>query len=87
MLEEILEYPVMLYVTRVVFDNSFKAVKPKSMYGWFAYCRHMTSLDIRGLDTSEVTNMDSTLYSCSSLTSLDLSKFVTSKVKTMDNLF
>ena len=42
---------------------------------------------LKGLDTSKVTNMNSTFYRCSSLTSLDLSSFDTSNVTDMGWMF
>ena len=42
---------------------------------------------LKGLDTSKVTEMNSTFYRCSSLTSLDLSNFNTSNVTIIWNAF
>ena len=80
-------YPVAEYCTRVVFDNSFKAVKPKSMYGWFAYCQELKNLDIRGLDTSEVTTMYNLFGDCNSLQNIKLTGLDASKVKDMSRMF
>ena len=86
LLEDVFSYPVMCYATRVVFDNSFKSVKPKSMYGWFEYCGSMTSLDIRGLDTSEVKTMNSMFMSCG-LANIKLTVLDTSRVTDMRYMF
>lgn len=50
-------------------------------------CSSLTSLDLSGFDTSQVTNMNAAIYYCSSLTSLDLSGFDTSQVTDMGNMF
>ena len=42
---------------------------------------------LKGLDTSNVTTMNSMFYGCSSLTSLDLSSFDTSKVTNVQYMF
>jgi len=46
-----------------------------------------TSLDLRGFNTSNVTNMNAMFYECSRLTSLDLSSFDTSNVTNMGHMF
>ena len=53
----------------------------------FYGCSSLASLDLSGLDTSDVTDMSGMFYGCSSLTSLDLSAFDTSKVEDMDWMF
>lgn len=45
------------------------------------------SIDVSGLNTSNVTNMQNMFYSCSSLTSLDLSNFITSNVRNISRMF
>ena len=45
------------------------------------------SIDVSGLNTSNVTDMQDMFYSCSSLTSLDLSNFITSNVKNISRMF
>ncbi|MDY3026021.1 MAG: BspA family leucine-rich repeat surface protein, partial [Candidatus Faecivicinus sp.] len=46
-------------------------------------CSSLTSLDVSGFDTSNVTIMSWMFAGCSSLTSLDVSSFDTSKVTNM----
>ena len=46
-----------------------------------------TSIDLTGLDTSNVTNMSYAFYLCANLTSLDLTGFDTSNVEDMQDLF
>lgn len=48
--------------------------------GMFSDCENMTSVDLRGFDTSGVYDMNAMFYDCSSLTELDLSRFDTRQV-------
>lgn len=57
------------------------------MSGMFSNCLALTSLDLSGFDTSQVTNMGSMFQDCSSITSLDLSGFDTSQVTRMNGMF
>ena len=60
-------------VTKVVFDESFKDVRPTSCYQWFGGSWGLTTIEgIENLNTEEVTNMSGMFYDCQSLTSLDL---------------
>ena len=74
-------------VTRVVFDESFKKVKPTSMANWFSYCSNLKEVDTRGLDTSNVTTMYCLFGGCNSLESVDVSHFDTSNVTDMRFMF
>ena len=74
--------------TTVVFDVSFKDVKPTSCYKWFENFRSLTTIEgIENLNTEEVTDMRSMFRNCLGLTSLDLSKFNTAKVTAMSAMF
>lgn len=53
----------------------------------FSFLNNMTSIDLKYIDTTKVTDMGNMFYSCSSLTSLDLSSFDTSNVTTMGAMF
>ena len=53
----------------------------------FLGCSNLTSLDLSGFDTSNVTDMDCMFCDCSSLTTLDLSNFDTSNINTMSYVF
>ncbi len=53
----------------------------------FNDCPKLASLDLSGLDTSDVTNMSNMFSYCWSLTSLDLSSFDTSNVTGMGGMF
>ena len=57
------------------------------MSGIFIECSALASLDLSGLDTSNVTNMKQMFYDCSALASLDLSGLDTSGVTNMDDIF
>lgn len=74
-------------VTKVIFDDSFSQARPVCTQYWFCSCSKITSIDLGGLNTSDVTNMDNMFYGCSSLESLDLSNFDTSSVTSMVNMF
>lgn len=75
-------------ITEVVFEESFKAVKVKNCYNWFSGFTSLTRIvDIKYLDTSEVTNMSSMFNGCKALTSLDLNSFKTSSVTDMSYMF
>ena len=53
----------------------------------FSGCENMTSVDLRGFDTSKVTNMSNMFGGCESLTKLDVSGFDTSQVADMSYMF
>ena len=53
----------------------------------FNNCSALTSLDLSGFDTSNVTGMNYMFKNCGSLTSLDLSGFDTSNVTSMIDMF
>lgn len=48
-------------------------VAPVNMAGWFRGCTELTSADLSGLNTSNVTDFRLLFYDCWSLTSLDMS--------------
>ncbi len=53
----------------------------------FAECRNLSTLDLSGFDTSQVTDMSRMFGNCSSLSSLDVSSFDTSQVTSMSSMF
>ena len=72
----------------VVFNESFKAVRPTSCYSWFSMFTALETIEgIENLNTEEVTSMNSMFNGCLSLTSLDLSSFNTSKVENTQFMF
>ena len=73
---------------KVIFDESFKAVRPTSCNAWFSSFKELQEIEgIENLNTEEVTSMNSMFNGCLSLTSLDLSSFNTSKVENTQFMF
>ena len=73
---------------KIVFDESFKDVKPSNLSQWFYYFEKVTSIEgIEYLNTSEATKMDWMFKACSELTTIDVSNFDTSKVTDMRSMF
>ena len=64
-----------------------QAIKPVSCVAWFAYCESLETLDLSGLDTSQVTDMRGMFADCKSIRSLDLSGWDTSRVENMGRMF
>ncbi len=58
-----------------------------SMWGMFASCRALESLDVSHFDTSAVTCMNDIFRGCEALTELDVSNFDTSNVTSMEGVF
>ena len=75
-------------VTKVVFDESFKDVRPTSCYQWFRLFKLLTTIEgIENLNTENVTNMSDMFNTCKGLKNLDLSSFNTAKVTDMSYMF
>ena len=55
--------------------------------GMFAYLDNVSTLDLSGLDTSNMTSMSKMFYKSTSLTNIDASGFDTSKVVNMNGMF
>ena len=55
--------------------------------GMFAYLDNVSTLDLSGLDTSNMTSMSKMFYNSKSLTNIDVSGFDTSKVVNMNRMF
>ncbi len=73
---------------KVVFDDSFKDVRPTSCYMWFQNFLALETIEgIENLNTENVKYMTSMFHGCSRLTSLDLSSFNTANVKSMFYMF
>lgn len=62
-------------------------VANEDCYQMFAECVSLTSIDLSGFDTSNVTTMQEMFSNCLNLVELDLSGFDTSKVTTMRDMF
>lgn len=62
-------------------------VAPVSTAYWFFGFSSLSSLDLSGFDTTNVTDMHGMFSGCGKLTSLDLSGFDTANVTDMNNMF
>ena len=75
-------------IKKVIFDPSYANARPTSISFWFEMATSLTDIvDIKYLNTSEVTNMWRVFGHCRGLTSLDLSHFDTRKVTRMSEMF
>lgn len=75
-------------IKTVVFDESFKDVRPKDCKTWFWSFEALTTIEhLDYLNTSDVEDMHSMFSNCTSLETLDLSSFNTKKVKYMYTMF
>ena len=77
-------YNQMQSVTSVVVKPGVSATTCRRMFDDMGNC---TTMDLSGLDTSNVTNMGSMFSDCSSLTSLNISGLDTSNVTNMTSMF
>ena len=75
--------------TKVVIDQSFSEVKPKSMKRWFAGLLNFELLfeGLENINTSEVTDMSYMFEGTNKFKNIDLSSFNTGKVTTMKGMF
>ncbi|OYP57238.1 hypothetical protein CIK99_07970 [Prevotella sp. P5-92] len=74
--------------TTVVFDESFKNVRPTTCNSWFYNFTSLETIEgIENLNTEEVTDMNTMFSGCKKLNSLDLSSFNTEKVENMAFMF
>ncbi|EJD5807514.1 BspA family leucine-rich repeat surface protein [Listeria monocytogenes] len=72
----------------IIRDNDYPtAPSLRTTEGMFSYATKLTELDVSGLDTSAVTNMNSMFAACTSLKAIDVSNFDTSSVTTMYGTF
>lgn len=75
-------------VQRVVFDQSFAALRPTSCYKWFQLYSKLTDIEgIENLNTSKVTNMNSMFFACTSLSVIDVNSFDMRKVTNVTGMF
>ena len=75
-------------MTKVVFDASFKYVKPTKCRRWFDGCAKLETITgIGNLNTANVTDMYGMFEGCSKITSLDFSNFNTANVTDMSYMF
>ena len=59
----------------------------KRVYTMFGGLVNAESIDLKGIDTSNATDMSYMFYNCNKLTTLDLGSFGTSKVTDMKSMF
>ncbi|EHZ7968107.1 BspA family leucine-rich repeat surface protein [Listeria monocytogenes] len=72
----------------IIRDNDYPtAPSLLTTEGMFGYANKLTELDVSGLDTSAVTNMQNMFQYCRALEELDVSHFDTSSVTTMRGMF
>ena len=74
---------VMLWYT----DKDNNSLYEISIGSMFAYLDNVSSLDLSGLDTSNMTSMTHMFYNSSKLVNIDLSEFKTSKLLYFNNMF
>lgn len=75
-------------IKTVVFDESFKDVRPTDCGTWFWSFEALTTIEhLDYLNTSDVDDMRLMFSSCTSLETLDLSSFNTEKVTNMVTMF
>ena len=75
-------------IKKVVFDTSYKEIRPTTTASWFYGMSNLSSIEgIENLNTSDVTGMSYMFYGCSSLKSVDLTHFDTSNVTLMGYMF
>ena len=75
-----------LYEVSIGSENGVVEANTNGIY-MFAYLDNVESLDLTGLDTSNITNMGSMFYKSTSLKSIKLSNFNTSKTTNMSSMF
>ena len=77
------------YITKVVFaqEGGQKVIAPANVANLLSYLNKVVSIDLTGLDTSGVTDMQGFFMGCASLASLNLSGFDTRNVTNMSNMF
>ncbi len=75
-------------ITKVVFSESFKDVRPVRCAKWFYNMSKLTDIEgMQYLCTDSVNDMSEMFFGCLALTSLDLSHFCTESVTTMIRMF
>ena len=77
------------YITKVIFteENGKKVIAPADSRCLFEMLSEVKSIDLSGIDTSNVTNMSDMFAYCVSLSSVNLSSFDTSNVMDMFAMF
>ena len=81
------EAPWLEYKSSIVSAKIKKTVIAKTTSRAFYDCKSLKSIDLSGLNGSQVTSMSGMFSGCSSLSSLDLSSFDASQVTSMTAMF
>lgn len=76
-------------IKRVIFEESFKNVRPTTCYKWFYGCSKLSTIEgLEYLNTENVTNMNHMFYNCKDLESIDFGNgFTTANVQNMPSMF
>ncbi len=82
-----LDGTVIKYYAQGYTDSNVKIPLNANSSKMFEGCNSLTSIDLSGFDTSNVTNMSEMFEECSSLTGVDLSGWNTSNVTNMYGMF
>ena len=85
-LDDIVNTPIFNEINNTFYLDSFSNTSPTSI-GFDNKANIKTITKLKGLDTSNVTNINKMFFGCSSLTSLDLTNFNTSNVTNMGSMF
>lgn len=79
---------VVNYVETVVFDTSFRKVKPSGLYGWFHGCKYLTTvIGLSNINMERVGYTNKMFYGCSSLETLNFMGVDMSKVVNTTMMF
>lgn len=71
----------------IIFGTNFSTENVTNMYGMFAACTHLKTLDVSKFDTSNVINMKDMFSACQQLTDINISHFNTQNVTNMHGMF
>jgi surface protein len=73
------------YITSVIIEDGVSG--GTSLHKMFNSCKALTSVDLSGFNTTNVTDMSYMFYYCESLTSVDLSSWDTNNTITISDMF
>lgn len=74
-------------MTSVSFNGCVDLSQARTTGGMFEFCKSLESIDLNGLDTSNVVDMIAMFHGCESLRHIDLSMLDTSRVENMRMMF
>lgn len=72
---------------KVTFNGNYHLEEADTMRGMFSQCKTLASVDLRNLDTSNISDMGEVFSDCESMATLDLSAWDVSNVQRMDSMF